>query len=87
MHPNELNPLSLRRLVARSGLHAITWVDRDVLRSGSSEWTDAWPPALTRSLGRVAGAWPVRLLLGNDLYALAFENPDDRDLARARRRR
>lgn len=71
MHPNELSPLTLRRLMRRSSLHAVTWVDRDVLRSGASEWTARWPAGVVRVLGVVAGAWPMRLLLGNDLYALA----------------
>lgn len=71
MHPNELSPLTLWWLMRRSSLHARCWVDGDVLRSGASEWTAAWPAALVGLIGMVAGAWPLRLLLGNDLYALA----------------
>jgi SAM-dependent methyltransferase len=85
MHPNELSPLTLWRLMRRSQLHAVTWVDRDVLRSGASEWTAKWPAWLVTGLGVVAGTWPLRLLLGNDMYALAVA--DRRFLPAARRHR
>jgi ubiquinone/menaquinone biosynthesis C-methylase UbiE len=70
MHPNELNPRSLRALMTEAGVHAETWVDDDVLRSGASEWTQQLGRhGLVRGLGRLAGLWPLRLLFGNDLYA------------------
>lgn len=70
MHPNELNPVTLPRLLGAAGLRGETWVDRDVLRSGDSEWTAALGQSrLYRVVAAIAGAWPVRLLLGNDLYA------------------
>jgi SAM-dependent methyltransferase len=86
MHPNELNPVSLRRLMRRSSLRAVTWVDRDVLRSGASDWTAKWPHFLVRSIAVLAGGWPMRLLLGNDLYALAVSTQDDMTAARHHRR-
>lgn len=71
MHPNELNPVTLPRLLAAAGLKGRTWVDRDVLRSGDSEWTAALGRSrLYRLVAAIAGTWPIRLLLGNDLYAL-----------------
>jgi SAM-dependent methyltransferase len=87
MHPNELSPVSLRRLMRRSSLHGVTWVDRDVLRSGASEWTAKWPHFLVWGLGHLAGAWPMRLLLGNDMYALAVSDRDDLAVARRHRHR
>jgi len=71
MHPNELSPLTLPRLMRRAGVQATTWVDRDVMRSGASEWTEKLSQsAVVRRAARVAGLWPLRLVLGNDLYAL-----------------
>ncbi len=70
MHPNEMNPISFRRLMRRSGVSARTWVDRDVLRSGSSGWTSELATSrLVRLVGGLAGLLPFRLVLGNDLYA------------------
>ena len=70
VHPNELSPLGLRRLMREAGLPARVWVDPDVLRSGASDWTaDLSTSKFMRAGGRVAGAWPFRLVLGNDLYA------------------
>lgn len=71
MHPNELSPLTFRRLMRGSDMASVVWVDADVLRSGASEWTARWPGWLVRLLGAVAGSWPLRLLLGNDMYAIA----------------
>jgi hypothetical protein len=86
MHPNELNPLTLRRLMRQSGLRAKTWVDRDVLRSGASEWTAQLTNSrFVRMLGSIAGWWPLRLVLGNDMYALA-ENHTAPTLASLTRR-
>jgi ubiquinone/menaquinone biosynthesis C-methylase UbiE len=70
MHPNELSPRTIRTLMREAKVQADTWVDRDVLRSGASEWTQQLgKSSMVRALGRVAGVWPLRLLLGNDLYA------------------
>lgn len=70
MHPNELSPMRLRRLLRESNVVGTSWVDRDVLRSGASEWTKGWPGWLVAAVGRLAGGWPLRLVLGNDLYAV-----------------
>ena len=71
MHPNELSPLTLRRLMREGRVPARTWVDRDVLRSGASEWTEKLAQSrVIRFVARAAGLWPFRLILGNDLYAL-----------------
>jgi SAM-dependent methyltransferase len=74
MHPNELSPVTLPRLVRAAGLRPMSWVDRDVLRSGQSEWTSAIPGPVRRLIAGVAGGWPVRLILGNDLFAV-IEKP------------
>jgi ubiquinone/menaquinone biosynthesis C-methylase UbiE len=70
MHPNELSPLAIRRLMRAAGVEAATWVDRDVLRSGASEWTAGLVHSpIIRALTSVAAVWPFRLVMGNDLYA------------------
>lgn len=75
MHPNELNPVTIRRLMRDAGVHAKTWVDRDVLRSGTSEWTEQLNTRKSvRLIGLLAGVFPFRLVLGNDMYAL-IERP------------
>jgi SAM-dependent methyltransferase len=74
MHPNELSPRTIKKLMAAAQIPARTWVDADVLRSGASEWTSSltsWP---VRLVGKLAGAWPLRLVLGNDLYAIVEQS-------------
>jgi SAM-dependent methyltransferase len=76
MHPNELNPLSIRRLAKSAGVSATTWVDPDVLRSGQSAWTIRLAASpLVRLAGHIAGIWPLRLVLGNDLFVLLQAEP------------
>jgi ubiquinone/menaquinone biosynthesis C-methylase UbiE len=75
MHPNELNPWKLRRLMRHAGVDATTWIDRDVLRSGAGDWTAVLATSrLVRLLGRLAGLWPFRLVFGNDMFAV-IEKP------------
>jgi ubiquinone/menaquinone biosynthesis C-methylase UbiE len=70
MHPNELSPLGLRRLVREAGLSGRVWIDRDVLRGGESEWArDIQGSPFWRGIASLAGNWPFRLVFGNDLYA------------------
>ncbi|MGH9300898.1 MAG: class I SAM-dependent methyltransferase [Acidimicrobiales bacterium] len=70
MHPNELSPIGLRRLIRQAGLSGSVWVDPDVLRSGASDWTeDLTSSSVARLAGRVGGVRPLRYLIGNDLYA------------------
>lgn len=76
MHVNELNPRTIRKLMRAAGVPAATWVDRDVLRSGASEWTASLGKSrIVRLLARIAGLWPLRLVLGNDLYARVSAPP------------
>ena len=76
MHPNELNPLRFRRLMREAGLSARTWVDRDVVRGGSSEWTEELHRGrLFRMVGAIAGSWPLRLVFGNDMFAVFEKRP------------
>jgi 2-polyprenyl-3-methyl-5-hydroxy-6-metoxy-1,4-benzoquinol methylase len=72
MHPNELSPVGLTRMLSAAGLDGSVWVSSDVLRSGSGPWTsDLTRKRSVRLLGRVAGTWPLRSVLGNDLFARA----------------
>jgi 2-polyprenyl-3-methyl-5-hydroxy-6-metoxy-1,4-benzoquinol methylase len=71
MHPNELSPRTLPKLLRTAGVNGRSWVDPDVLRSGSSEWTEKLADSrFTSVVAKVAGAMPFRLVLGNDLYAV-----------------
>lgn len=71
MHPNELNPLSFRRLLREAGLDARSWVDDDVMRSGETEWTVVIAKnPLVRLAARVAAMRPLLWVMGNDLYAV-----------------
>ena len=71
MHPNELSPFGLRKLLAEAGVHAKVWVAKDIVRSGSGPWTNELAARTSvRVLARLGGAWPFRLVLGNDLFAL-----------------
>ncbi len=70
MHPNELSPFGLRKLLRDAGVHARVWVARDIIRSGSGPWTNELANGrVVRAVARVGGTWPLRLLLGNDLFA------------------
>jgi ubiquinone/menaquinone biosynthesis C-methylase UbiE len=87
MHPNELSPVTLRRLMRATNFDAVNcWVDRDVLRSNSSEWTGNWSPRVVSVLSATAGSWPLRLLLGNDMYSIAVSDRSALPDARRRRR-
>jgi SAM-dependent methyltransferase len=78
MHPNELNPYRISKLMRRAGVRARTWVDRDVIRSGASEWTENLSSSRwMRLVAVVAGLWPMRLVLGNDMYALITKTKSD----------
>lgn len=72
-HPNVHTLHGLRRAVRRAGFSSVrTWVDPDVLRGGEHRLTQGVAGTrLGRGLGAVATRRPCRLLLGNDLYALA----------------
>ena len=71
MHPNELSPRSLPRLLRTAGVEGRTWVDPDVLRSGASEWTAGLSRSRAfRLAGAVLGRRPLRWVFGNDLYAI-----------------
>ncbi len=72
-HVNEQSVYSLRRSLRRAGFaHSRAWVARDVLRSEGYRLTagvTAGSPLLA-GLAQLASARPVRLFLGNDLYAI-----------------
>jgi ubiquinone/menaquinone biosynthesis C-methylase UbiE len=69
-HVNEQSRGSLRGTMRRAGFEDVrAWVDADVLRSGSHRLTRDLESGLVRAGAKVASAWPLRNLLGNDLYA------------------
>jgi SAM-dependent methyltransferase len=72
-HFNEQHLHGLRGGVRRAGFADVhAWIDRDVLRSRGHHLTEDLPDRpLVRAAGRVAGSRPVRLLAGNDLWAVA----------------
>ncbi|MEJ7781365.1 MAG: hypothetical protein WKF99_02265, partial [Solirubrobacteraceae bacterium] len=69
-HVNEQTVWSLGRALRDAGFARVrAWVDADVARGGDHH--------LTGGLGlraggaaRAAGVWPLRLVFGNDLYAV-----------------
>jgi SAM-dependent methyltransferase len=70
MHPNELSPFGLRKLLDEAGVRARVWVAKDIIRSGSGPWTEELASRrAVRILARIGGTWPLRYLLGNDLFA------------------
>jgi ubiquinone/menaquinone biosynthesis C-methylase UbiE len=71
-HVNEQSPRSLRRALRAAGFRRPrVWLDPDVLRSGQYRFTSALDGRAMGLARRAAGLPPFRLLLGNDLYALA----------------
>lgn len=80
-HVNEQSPGSLRRAVRRAGFAEVrSWVDADVLRSGSHRLTRGLGQRpLVATAGRLAATRPLRNLLGNDLYATGTKAPANSD--------
>jgi len=72
-HLNEQSLYSLRRAMRSAGFHAArVWLNSDVLRGGEHHLTRGFGESATlRRVERLAGSRPLRLLLGNDLYAAA----------------
>jgi SAM-dependent methyltransferase len=72
-HLNEQHLPGLRRSLYRAGFADVhAWIDRDVLRSRGHHLTVELPDApLVRAAGRIAGSRLLRLLAGNDLWAIA----------------
>ena len=72
-HVNEQTVHSLRRVVRRAGFsHVHAWLEPDVLREGAHHLTaDLSSSPLMRIAGRIARLRPLRLLLSNDVNALA----------------
>jgi ubiquinone/menaquinone biosynthesis C-methylase UbiE len=72
-HLNEQHLHGLRRALRRAGFrHVHAWVDPDVLRSRGHHLTAELPDRpLVRAAGRIAGSRPLRLIAGNDLWAVA----------------
>jgi ubiquinone/menaquinone biosynthesis C-methylase UbiE len=70
-HVNEQSLPSLRRLVRSAGYTDVeAWVAPDVLRSGSHRLTRGLDDSRMFSMAaKVASTRPLRLFLGNDLYA------------------
>ena len=71
-HVNEQSLYGLRRALRAAGFAQVrAWVDPNVLRTGEHFLTAGLEQsAAMRLAGRLAGARPIRILLGNDLYAV-----------------
>ncbi len=71
-HPNIQTLHSLRRAVRGAGFSEVhAWLDPEVLRGGEHRLTSAVAGGpLGRALDQIAAWRPLRLLLGNDLYAV-----------------
>lgn len=72
-HVNEMTLRGLRRALRGGGFDDVNaWIDPDVLRLKGDHYLTRGLEASTpmRVVGRVAGLRPVRLFLGNDLYAI-----------------
>lgn len=72
-HVNEQSLRSLRRGLRAAGFARVeAWIDPDVIRAGAHHLTAGLEQGRALRLGsRLAGSAPLRLLLGNDLYAIA----------------
>ncbi len=69
-HVNEQTVWSLRRALRDAGFAPVrAWVDGDVARGGDHHLTGGLG-ARAAPAARAAGVWPLRLLFGNDLYAV-----------------
>jgi ubiquinone/menaquinone biosynthesis C-methylase UbiE len=87
VHINEQDILSLRRTLRRAGFSACVWLEDSIL--AQAQWQQggkAFPPSdlraraypllvnpFLRVLYRLALATPLRLILANDIYAVAFK--------------
>jgi ubiquinone/menaquinone biosynthesis C-methylase UbiE len=72
-HVNEQTVHSLRKAVRAAGFpDARAWLDPNVLRSGEHHLTSGLTEgSLMAVVGRIASLRPLRMFLGNDLYAMA----------------
>ena len=73
-HPNEQSLFSLRRALREAGFeNPRVWIDPDVLRSGNYRYTSSLDSPLMQLATRAASTRPLRLFLGNDVFALAYK--------------
>jgi ubiquinone/menaquinone biosynthesis C-methylase UbiE len=77
-HVNEQSLYSLRRALRAAGFERPrVWVDPDVLRSGRYHLISGLERhGLMGAVRRIAAVRPFRLVLGNDVFALADKAPD-----------
>ena len=73
-HVNEQSVFTLRRALRDGGFAEVrAWIDPDVLRGGEHHLTgDVADGPLARAVARVVAVRPLRLVLGNDLYAVGY---------------
>lgn len=73
-HVNEQSVYSLRRALREAGFSEVrAWVDSNVMRTGEHFLTQELDRSrIMRAAGRLASARPVRVLLGNDVYAMGL---------------
>jgi SAM-dependent methyltransferase len=72
-HVDEQTLHGLRRTMRRGGFRRPkVWIDPNVLRVGQGHHLtrDLERSRLARAVNRIVGVRPIRLLLGNDIYAL-----------------
>jgi SAM-dependent methyltransferase len=70
-HVNEQTVWSLGRGLRAAGFATVrAWVDADVARGGDHHLTGGLGAGAAGSAARAAGVWPLRLVFGNDLYAV-----------------
>jgi hypothetical protein len=71
-HANEQSAASLRRALQRAGFDEVkAWIDPDVLHSGAHHLISGVSEGRVLKLAaRVAGVWPLRDFLGNDVYGI-----------------
>jgi ubiquinone/menaquinone biosynthesis C-methylase UbiE len=71
-HPNEQSLYSLRSALREAGFaDPKVWIDPDVMRSGNYRYTESLDGPLMALATRLASTRPLRLLLGNDVFAVA----------------
>jgi ubiquinone/menaquinone biosynthesis C-methylase UbiE len=76
-HVNEQSVYSLRRAMKDAGFSdPRVWIDPDVLRSGNYRYTNSLDGPLVRTATRLAALRPLRLFLGNDVFALGRKAAD-----------
>jgi ubiquinone/menaquinone biosynthesis C-methylase UbiE len=74
-HTNEQSLGMMRRSIREAGFDRYqVWLDPDVLRSGQFHLLEGFDGPVVRLGRKIASYRPVRMFMGNDLYALAYKD-------------